>query len=78
MTSKTWLITGASSGLGRALSECVLVQGDRAVITAPAAEANSELAPRYPDTALALRLHVTDARREPTELPVPKRTGSRP
>jgi NAD(P)-dependent dehydrogenase (short-subunit alcohol dehydrogenase family) len=33
MTMKTWLITGASSGFGRALSEYALAQGDRVVGT---------------------------------------------
>lgn len=60
MTTKTWLITGASSGLGRALAEYVLAQGDRAVLTASSIEANTELASRYPETGLALRLDVTD------------------
>jgi NAD(P)-dependent dehydrogenase (short-subunit alcohol dehydrogenase family) len=32
MMTKTWLITGASSGLGRALAEYVIAQGDRAVL----------------------------------------------
>jgi NAD(P)-dependent dehydrogenase (short-subunit alcohol dehydrogenase family) len=62
MNSRTWLITGASSGLGRALAEHVLAQGDRAVITASSVTATNELASRYPDTALAIRLDVTDAR----------------
>jgi NAD(P)-dependent dehydrogenase (short-subunit alcohol dehydrogenase family) len=61
MDSRTWLITGASSGLGRALAEHVLARGDRAVVTASSLEATSELAARYPDTALAVRLDVTDA-----------------
>jgi NAD(P)-dependent dehydrogenase (short-subunit alcohol dehydrogenase family) len=60
MTTKTWLITGASSGLGRALAEYVLAQGDGAVLTASSIEANTELASRYPETSLALRLDVTD------------------
>jgi NAD(P)-dependent dehydrogenase (short-subunit alcohol dehydrogenase family) len=60
MTTKTWLITGTSSGLGRALAEYVLEQGDRAVLTASTLEANTDLASRYADTALALRLDVTD------------------
>ena len=64
MTTRTWLITGASSGLGRALAEYVLAQGDRAVLTASTTEANTELASRYPDTGLALRLDVTDPQQQ--------------
>ena len=30
----TWLITGCSTGLGRALAEAVLDRGDSAVVTA--------------------------------------------
>lgn len=60
MELKTWLITGASSGLGHALAEHVLARGDRAVLTASTTAATEELAARHPNTALALRLDVTD------------------
>nr|WP_255481958.1 hypothetical protein [Amycolatopsis sp. SID8362] len=40
------MITGASSGLGRALADHVLAQGDRAVVTASSIDATSELASR--------------------------------
>ncbi|RKE23612.1 oxidoreductase [Streptomyces sp. TLI_171] len=61
MDRRTWLITGASSGLGRALAEHVLAQGEQVVATASSVQATTELAARYPRTALALRLDVTDA-----------------
>jgi NAD(P)-dependent dehydrogenase (short-subunit alcohol dehydrogenase family) len=60
MDRRTWLITGASSGLGQALAEYVLARGDRAVITASSVKATTEMASRYPPTALALPLDVTD------------------
>jgi NAD(P)-dependent dehydrogenase (short-subunit alcohol dehydrogenase family) len=31
----TWLITGCSTGLGRALAEAVLARGDNAIVTPP-------------------------------------------
>lgn len=59
MSPKTWLITGASSGLGKALAEHVLERGDNVVATASSTQATGELAARYPGTALAVRLDVT-------------------
>ncbi|NUP52826.1 MAG: SDR family NAD(P)-dependent oxidoreductase [Catenulispora sp.] len=60
-TRKTWLITGASSGLGKALAEYVLDRGDQVVAVASSTAATTELASRYPQTALAVRLDVTSA-----------------
>jgi NAD(P)-dependent dehydrogenase (short-subunit alcohol dehydrogenase family) len=56
----TWLITGCSSGLGRSLAQAVLQYGDNAVVTARNPSAVQEIAASYPDSALALRLDVTD------------------
>jgi NAD(P)-dependent dehydrogenase (short-subunit alcohol dehydrogenase family) len=58
-SKKTWLITGASSGLGYAFAEYVLQQGDRVVLGARTLASMNALAARYPDTALALTLDVT-------------------
>src|SRR3954467_12552229 len=58
MTS--WLITGCSTGLGRALAEAVLARGDNAVVTARDVSAVQDLAENHPDTALPLALDVTD------------------
>ncbi|WP_027008340.1 SDR family NAD(P)-dependent oxidoreductase [Conexibacter woesei] len=60
MTNTTWLITGASYGLGRAIAEEVLEHGDNAVLAARTVPALEELAARYPDTALPVALDVTD------------------
>jgi NAD(P)-dependent dehydrogenase (short-subunit alcohol dehydrogenase family) len=56
----TWLITGCSTGLGRAFAEAVLARGDNAVVTARDAAKVRDLAEKHPDTALALPLDVTD------------------
>jgi len=57
--NKIYFITGTSSGFGRALAEAVLERGDAAVLTARNPESVSDLASRYADTALALRMDVT-------------------
>jgi len=60
MDRSTRLITGASSGLGNALAEYVLEQGDRVVAAARTLEPMAALTERYPDAGLALTLDVTD------------------
>ncbi len=67
--SKIYFITGASSGFGRALAEAVLARGESAVLAARRTDALQELAKRYPQTALAVALDVTDetARRHAVE-----------
>lgn len=57
----TWLITGCSTGLGRALAEAVLQRGDNAVVTARDPSKVEDLTANFPDTALALSLDVTDS-----------------
>ncbi|NVN11691.1 oxidoreductase [Nguyenibacter vanlangensis] len=56
-----WLITGCSSGLGRALAEQVLAAGYRLVATARRPETLGDLVAQAPDRAMALGLDVTDA-----------------
>ena len=57
---RVWLITGCSSGLGRALATRVLAHGDRCVVTARnLAQIEAIVAP-YPDRAIAVALDVTD------------------
>jgi NAD(P)-dependent dehydrogenase (short-subunit alcohol dehydrogenase family) len=58
--SSVWLITGCSSGLGRALAEHALERGDRVAVTARDRATVTDLAARYGERALALRLDVTD------------------
>lgn len=50
---KTWLITGATSGLGRVMTEKLLARGDHVVGTARRTEPLADLADEYGD-----RLHV--------------------
>ncbi|MQP77198.1 SDR family NAD(P)-dependent oxidoreductase [Stenotrophomonas sp. MYb238] len=59
--SKTWFITGASSGFGKALAEQVLARGDNAVLAARRLEPLQAIAAAYGERALPLRLDVTDA-----------------
>lgn len=56
---KVWLITGCSTGFGRALAEAVLQQGDRLIATARQPEQLRALIEPYPETAKAVRLDVT-------------------
>ena len=56
-----WLITGCSTGLGRALAERVIASGDRAVVTARDVEAIAPLAAGAADRVLPLALDVTRA-----------------
>ncbi|MFC4395270.1 oxidoreductase [Arthrobacter sedimenti] len=56
----TWLITGCSTGLGRALAEAVLASGHNAVVTARNVDAVQDITAGFPDTALPLALDVTD------------------
>ena len=58
--TQTWLITGSSRGLGRALSEAVLQAGHRLVATARDPAQLAGLADRYGDAVRAIALHVTD------------------
>lgn len=56
----TWLITGCSSGLGRALAEAVIAAGQNAVVTAREAGKVADLGEAKTDRVLALPLDVTD------------------
>jgi NAD(P)-dependent dehydrogenase (short-subunit alcohol dehydrogenase family) len=57
---RTWLITGCSSGLGRALAEAVIARGDRLLATARDPAAPAGLVARAPDRVSAHRLDVTE------------------
>lgn len=59
-SNKTWLITGCSSGLGRAFAEEVLAYGYNAVVTSRNPKDIQDIVTDYPETALGLALDVTD------------------
>ncbi|KKC05932.1 oxidoreductase [Mycobacterium nebraskense] len=56
----TWLITGCSTGLGRALAEAVIGAGHNAVVTARDVAKVADLASAAPERVLAAALDVTD------------------
>jgi NAD(P)-dependent dehydrogenase (short-subunit alcohol dehydrogenase family) len=59
--SRTWLITGASRGFGRNLTEAVLEAGDAVLATARRPEQLDDLVARYGERIRAVTLDVTDA-----------------
>ncbi|MHB9863718.1 SDR family oxidoreductase [Streptomyces sp. YIM S03343] len=60
MTTRTWFITGVSSGFGLALSTRLLARGDRVIGTVRAMDKVAGLRETYPDTFRAQILDVTD------------------
>ncbi|MEV3973632.1 oxidoreductase [Streptomyces sp. NPDC050698] len=58
--NKVWLITGASSGFGRAIAEAALAAGDVVVGAARRPQALDDLVAAHPDRVEALRLDVAD------------------
>jgi NAD(P)-dependent dehydrogenase (short-subunit alcohol dehydrogenase family) len=58
---RTWFITGASTGFGRLLAEEVLKAGGKVIATARDRDKVADLEAKYPQTARALPLDVTDA-----------------
>lgn len=59
-SNKTWLITGCSSGLGRAFAQEVLKNGFNAVVTARNLIDIQDIVKDYPETALCLALDVNN------------------
>jgi NAD(P)-dependent dehydrogenase (short-subunit alcohol dehydrogenase family) len=59
MTAKTWFITGASSGFGRAFAEHAMAKGYNVVATSRQVSAVGALVAAVPDRVLALALDVT-------------------
>jgi NAD(P)-dependent dehydrogenase (short-subunit alcohol dehydrogenase family) len=57
---KTWLITGASSGLGRSMTEKLLHRGDRVIATARRTDALSDLSAAHGKLLHVVALDLTD------------------
>ncbi|MGI5520487.1 oxidoreductase [Micromonospora sp. CA-259024] len=57
---RAWLITGCSRGLGRALAEAVLADGDRLIATARDPAQLDDLVGRHGEQVRAVALDVTD------------------
>ena len=62
MTTRTWFITGTSSGFGRALTEKLLARGDRVAATVRKTPALEHLKTQYGDRLWVADLDVTDTR----------------
>jgi len=60
-TGRVWLITGTSSGFGRAIAEAALAAGDTVIATARRPETLDDLVAAHPDRAVATKLDVTDS-----------------
>ncbi|MFF1356408.1 oxidoreductase [Streptomyces sp. NPDC058297] len=58
--AKVWLVTGANSGFGRAITEAAVAAGDVVVATARNTSALADLVAAHPDQVEALTLDVTD------------------
>ena len=58
--AKIWFITGSSRGLGRSLTEAVLLKGDKVAATARNPENLNDLVERYSDQIYPIKLDVTN------------------
>ncbi|MAG32246.1 MAG: short-chain dehydrogenase/reductase [Deltaproteobacteria bacterium] len=58
-SSQVWLITGCSTGIGRAVAQSALEAGDRVALTARDPSTLRDLVAEFPARSLALRLDVT-------------------
>ncbi|MDX3075421.1 SDR family oxidoreductase [Streptomyces sp. MI02-7b] len=58
--TRRWLVTGCSSGLGRALAGAVAAAGDLVVVTARDPSSVQDLAARFPDRVTTAALDVCD------------------
>jgi NAD(P)-dependent dehydrogenase (short-subunit alcohol dehydrogenase family) len=61
--NRVWLITGATSGFGRAIAEAAVAAGDIVVGAARSPDRLDDLVAAHPGQVSAVRLDVTDIRR---------------
>ncbi|HET9171572.1 MAG TPA: SDR family oxidoreductase [Actinospica sp.] len=59
--ARRWLVTGCSSGLGRALAESLARAGDLAVVTARRTASLAELAAAWPENLFPVAMDLSDA-----------------
>lgn len=60
MSGAAWLITGCSTGFGRAIARGALARGDRVAVTARRPESVADIVADFPERAISCRLDVTD------------------
>jgi len=60
---RVWLITGASSGFGRAIAVAALAEGDTVAAAARRTDALADLVASAPERVAAVALDVTDTDR---------------
>jgi NAD(P)-dependent dehydrogenase (short-subunit alcohol dehydrogenase family) len=60
VSGRTWFVTGASSGIGRAVTEQLLARGDRVAAVARRVELLDDLAGAHGDRLWTAQLDVTD------------------
>ncbi|MFG2281656.1 oxidoreductase [Streptomyces asoensis] len=61
--ARVWLVTGASSGFGRAVAEAAVAAGDTVIGTARRTGGLNDLVAAHPDRVEAIALDVTDGER---------------
>ena len=59
--SKVWFITGCSTGFGRNIAMEALEQGNKVAVTSRNTDDVKDIIAQYPDTAIAIKLDVTNA-----------------
>lgn len=64
--TKVWLVTGANSGFGRAITEAAVAAGDVVVATARRVPTLDDLVAAHPDQVQTVELDVTDMTAIPT------------